>query len=67
MVEILLMDNIHVDYYGERKSLWDWTYWNMFASWLPPVLASLVVSLLYVGLFMSVAWIMYKRKIFITL
>jgi len=64
-LEIVLMDNIHVHRHGDRTSLWLWIYWEVFASWMPKDLASFAVSLCHLGLWIGVAYGMFKKKIFV--
>ena len=42
-----------------------WIYDNVFASWLSPVNASLAFALMHVGINLLVAWILFKKRIFI--
>lgn len=46
-------------------SLWGYIYQNMYASWLPPYVASLSFALTLIALFGLVLRWMYQRKIFI--
>ena len=46
-------------------SLYTWIYQNVFATWLSPHNASLSFALMHVSVNLLVAWILYKKKIFI--
>ncbi|MEZ4953667.1 MAG: hypothetical protein R2825_08825 [Saprospiraceae bacterium] len=46
-------------------SLYSWVYQNIFLTWLSPKNASLAFALMMVSMNLLVAWILYKRKIFV--
>ncbi|MDN5201298.1 heparan-alpha-glucosaminide N-acetyltransferase domain-containing protein [Fulvivirgaceae bacterium BMA10] len=46
-------------------TLQGWTYNTLFLSWLPPYNASLGYAILNVLLLLGVAWILYRKRIFI--
>ncbi len=46
-------------------SLWTYLYQNLYASWLPPKVASLLFAITLILFFLIILWQMYKRKIFI--
>ncbi len=53
---------------GEAGSLLGWAYRHVFAAALPsPALASLVMSLVYLGVWFAIAAVMYRRRVFIKL
>jgi predicted acyltransferase len=49
----------------EKVSLWSYLYQNMYASWLPPKVASLLFAITLLALFLVILWQMYKKKIFV--
>jgi predicted acyltransferase len=46
--------------------LQEWIYDHLFASWASPVNASLAFALVFVLLWLGLMWILYRRKIFIS-
>lgn len=52
-----------IDVYG--ISLYQWLFENVFLSWLSPYNASLAFAFTIVLLLYLIAWLMYRRKIFI--
>jgi predicted acyltransferase len=50
---------------GQSIALKTWLYQNVFASWLSPINASLAYSIGFILVMYLVAWIMYKKNIFI--
>ena len=46
-------------------SLYSWLHETLFLSWLSPYNASLGFALFHVSINMLVAWILYKKNIFI--
>lgn len=64
----ILMNNIHF-YVGEKRwSLWGWINEKMFNSWIGnEYVSSLAVSILNLALWMAVAYLLYRKKIFIKL
>jgi len=46
-------------------SLGGWLYQNLFASWLPPVDASLAFAIAFVLVWLGLMWILYSRRIFL--
>ena len=46
-------------------SLKAWIHANFFASWLPPLDASLAFALVYVGVWVALMWLLYRRGIVI--
>jgi len=42
-----------------------WIYRNAFASWLPPMDASLAFAIAFVLVWLVLMWILYRRRIFI--
>jgi predicted acyltransferase len=53
----------HVNYQGHSTSIQNATYQIVFASWLPPRLASLAFALSFVLLWYGILLVLYKRKI----
>ncbi len=49
----------------DKVSLWSYLYQNLYQSWLPDKVASLLFALTLLALFLVILWQMYKRKIFI--
>ncbi|HSH46418.1 MAG TPA: DUF5009 domain-containing protein [Longimicrobiales bacterium] len=50
---------------AESVALKAWIYQNAFASWLSPVNASLAFALAFVGVWLGLMWLLYRRRIFI--
>lgn len=50
---------------GGAVTLKGWLYEGLLASWLPPKLASLAWALLFVGVWLALMGVLYRRKIFI--
>ena len=46
--------------------LGEWIYEHVFASWASPVNASLAFAIVFVLFWLAVMWILYRRKIFIS-
>jgi len=66
-VGVILMDNIKFYFNGSTVSLWSWIYLQIFNPWLPGMVASLTISILWLLFWILIAWIMYKKEIFIKL
>ncbi len=60
-VIVKIMFAINID----GGTTYSWIYKNAFLSWLSPNNASLAFALMHVGINLLVAWVLYKRKIFI--
>ena len=64
----LLMNNIKFDYNGRRTNVWGFIQNHIFNSWINQAyVSSLIVSLLNLALWMGVACVLFKKKIFIKL
>ena len=65
----LLMNNIKFhDSNGKLWNVWGWINEKLFASWMGDLyLASVTVSILNLALWMLVAYVLYRKKIFIKL
>ena len=64
----LLMNNIKFDYQGRTINVWSFIENQMFNSWIKqPYVSSVIVSLLNLALWLGVACILFKKKIFIKL
>ena len=50
---------------GTTVSLKGWIYQSLYASWLPPKLASLSFALSIVAIILAFCWVLFKRKIYI--
>lgn len=50
---------------GASGSLHNWLFENLFHSWLPSKLASLSFALIFVACFWVLAYVLYRKKIFI--
>lgn len=50
---------------GESTSLYNWMYTNLFASWAGPLHGSFAFALSYVGFWLFLMWLLYRRGIFI--
>ena len=50
---------------GETVNLYQWIYEQVFASWAGDLNGSLFFALSYVLLHLCIAWILYRRKIFV--
>jgi predicted acyltransferase len=50
---------------GESTSLYNWIYTNLFASWAGPLHGSCAFALFYVGFWLFLMWLLYRRGIFI--
>jgi predicted acyltransferase len=50
---------------SDGPSLKGWIYQNLCASWAGPVNGSLFFALAYVGLWLALMWLLYRRRIFI--
>ena len=46
-------------------SLGSWIYERVFASWLPPIDASLAFAICFVLVWLGLMWILYRRRIFL--
>jgi predicted acyltransferase len=46
-------------------STYGWIYKNVFLSWLSPYNASLAFALMHVSINLLVAWVLYKKQVFI--
>jgi predicted acyltransferase len=64
----LLMNNIKFGYEGRTINVWSFIENQVFNSWIKQsYVSSVIVSLLNLGLWLGVACILYKKKIFIKL
>jgi predicted acyltransferase len=64
----LLMNNIKFDYHGRTINVWSFIENQMFNSWINQAyVSSLIVSLLNLALWLGVACVLFKKKIFIKL
>jgi len=61
----LIYSVIYVNYHGSRVPVQSAIYQSLFASWLPPVNASLAFALCFVGLWYGILVVLYRRKIFL--
>ncbi|HEY8225715.1 MAG TPA: hypothetical protein VIG25_10585, partial [Pyrinomonadaceae bacterium] len=61
-----LLGLIKVPSNGSSVPLQEWIYDHLFASWASPVNASLAFALVFVLLWLGLMWILYRRKIFIS-
>ena len=62
----LLANNITFTYDGKEISAWDFIDHQIFNSWIKqPYVSSVIVSFLNLLLFLSVAYVLYIKKIFI--
>jgi predicted acyltransferase len=50
---------------GDTISLYTWLYTRLFASWAGPLNGSLAFAICYVTFWLAVAWLLYRRRIFI--
>jgi predicted acyltransferase len=50
---------------GTGVTLKTWIYSGLFASWLPPLRASLAFAIAFILLWLGLMWILYWRKIYI--
>ena len=50
---------------GEAESLQKWLYSGLFASWLPPKVASLGWALTFVAIWLALMGLLYRRRIFV--
>jgi predicted acyltransferase len=50
---------------GEDVSLYSWIYTHVFASWAGPLNGSLAFALSYIGFWLFLMWLLYRRGIFI--
>lgn len=50
-----------------NHNLWDQLYFVLLESWLPAAVASVVYGLIWCLILTLVAWIMFKKNIFIRL
>jgi predicted acyltransferase len=56
---------IQVPAAGESISLYAWIYRHLFASWAGPLHGSFAFALSYVGFWLFIIWLLYRRGIFI--
>jgi predicted acyltransferase len=49
----------------QGDSLGSWIYERVFASWLPPIDASLAFAICFVLVWLGLMWILYRRRIFL--
>eukprot|EP00002_Diphylleia_rotans_P011035 TRINITY_DN218_c0_g3_i1.p1 TRINITY_DN218_c0_g3~~TRINITY_DN218_c0_g3_i1.p1 ORF type:complete len:484 (+),score=94.73 TRINITY_DN218_c0_g3_i1:210-1661(+) len=49
----------------DDRSLYTWIYDEMFASWMPSKVASLMFAIVYTSLFVALAFILDRKKIYI--
>ena len=50
---------------GTPPTVKEWIFQSAYASWLPPLQASLAFALSFVLLWMGIMWVFYRRRIFI--
>ena len=50
---------------GTSISLQEWIYNTLFLSWADPINASLLYGLAYVGFWLLMMWVLYRKRIFI--
>lgn len=50
---------------GTSVSLQEWIYNTLFLSWADPINASLLYGLAYVGFWLLMMWVLYRKRIFI--
>ena len=50
---------------GRTVTLYEWLYEGLLASWLPPKVASLGWALGFVAVWLGLAWLMYRKRIFV--
>jgi predicted acyltransferase len=62
-----LADRIHVGVgaSGSRVSLHQWGYQQLFATWLPPINASLAYAVMIVLLNLVLVYPLYRKRIFL--
>jgi predicted acyltransferase len=65
MMARLIYSVIKVPYDGATVSLQSAIYQSLYASWLPPRLASLAFAFSFVLLWLGILWVLYKRRIFL--
>lgn len=56
---------LKIDADGEKQSLYAWIYENIFNSWLPAIDASFAFAFIYVLVMLLLAWLLYRRNIFL--
>ena len=61
-----LLGVIKVSYGGESVPLQSWIFQTLFASWASPIDASLAFAIAFVLFWLGIMWILYHRKIFIS-
>jgi predicted acyltransferase len=61
----LIYSIFKVDYEGRQISLQAGIYKTLFASWLPPVDASLAFALSYVLFWFGILYVLYRKNIFL--
>jgi len=61
-----LLGLIKVNSGGASVPLQSWIYENLFASWASPNNASLAFAIAFVLVWLGIMWILYRRKIFIS-
>ena len=68
LLEVLLMDNIQwTESNGNTQTAWNWLFYYMFQTWISDeYVASLLFSLLHLVLWVAVAGLMFRKKIFIS-
>jgi len=63
-----LFYNIKVQYNGAMTPVWLWIYWNLFDVWIASEeFASLFVSLIWLCFYTLFAFLLYRKRWFITL
>jgi predicted acyltransferase len=50
---------------GQSTSVYGWMYRHLFASWAGPLHGSFAFALSYVGFWLFLMWLLYRRRIFI--
>ena len=64
MAELLGLIKVSSD--GASVSLQEWIFEHLFASWASPINASLAFAIAFVLVWLALMWILYRRKIFIS-
>jgi predicted acyltransferase len=61
-----LLGLIKVSSGGASVSLQEWIFQNLFASWASPNNASLAFAIAFVLVWLGIMWVLYRRKIFLS-
>ena len=61
-----LLGLIKVSSAGASIPLQEWIFQHLFASWASPINASLAFAIAFVLVWLGIMWILYRRKIFIS-